>query len=230
MKSSLTLPQALMLLALRDDKGSLYSGYFPQALAGAALTELLLAESLVSQQQAKPKYVCAENVKLDSKFLNEILDYIREDGKPRSLKNLAERISQKSQFIKTLGSELCDLGAVAEEKSKILGIFPSTKWPTVNGRIEAGLIEEIRKALNPTLPIEDMDDKIGLLIVLAEAGGFLKYNLDKDFYKISKSRLKNMKNAEFINSKEFVKVIKDTEAAMMSIIIAAAVIPAVSAG
>lgn len=230
MKSSLTLPQALMLLALRDDKGSLHSGYFPQALAGASLTELLLGNALVSDGEKKPKFTINTDVKVEGKFLSSVADYIREDGKPRPLKSLASRLSQKTKLIDVLADELCKLGAVTEEKSKILGLIPQTRWPTLNGRIEAQLVEEIKTALNPNLALDDIDDKLGLIIVLAEAGGFLKPNLDKALHKASKDRLKEMKKAEFINSKEFVKVIQETEAAMIGIIVAAVVVPTVTAG
>ncbi len=230
MQSSLTLPQALMLLALRDDKGSLHAGYFPQALAGASLTELLLAEALESDGAAKAKFTCNSIAKVDGKFLSAIADYIQQDSKARPLKSWAERLSQKSKFINILAEELCELGAVTEEKSKLLGLIPQTRWPTQDGRIEAQLIEEINAALAPNQPLIDIDDKIGLLIVLAEAGGFLKPNLDKDLYKASKERLKEMKKAEFLNSKAFVKVIEETQAAIIGIIVAAAVVPAVTSG
>ncbi|ACT59573.1 GOLPH3/VPS74 family protein [Hirschia baltica] len=230
MKSSLTLSQALMLLALQDEKGTLYSGYFPQALAGVGLTELLLSGVLVSDSGKTPKYTCKPDAIVQGQFLSTIANYMQTDGKARPIKSWAERISQKSKFIKILAQELCEIGAVSEEKSKLFGLIPQTKWPTVNGRIEAGLIEEIKAALNPNLPISQIDDKIGLLIILSEAAGILRHNLDKDLYKSSKTRLKEMKKAEFMNSEAFVKVIKETEAAIISVIVAAAVIPAVTAG
>lgn len=230
MKSSLTLPQALMLLALRDDKGSMHSGYFPQALAGASLTELLLANVLRGDGNKKPKFLIDNDLKVDCKYLSAVTSYIRDDGKPRSLKSLAQRLSQKTKLVNVLAEELCELGAVSEEKSKVFGIFPQTRWPTLNGRIEAQLVEEIKTALNPNLALDDIDDKLGLIIVLAEAGGFLKPNLDNALHKASKERLKEMKKAEFINSKEFVKVIQETEAAMLAIILSTAVIPTVTTG
>lgn len=229
MVSSLTLPQALMLLALRDDKGSLHAGYFPQALAGASLTELLLVDALESNGEAKPKYTCESATNVEGKLLSAIAGYIMKDGRSRPLKSWAGRLSQKTKFIDILAEALCELGAVSESKSKFLGLIPQTKWPTLNGRIEAQLIEEIKNALNSNQSLEDVDDKVGLIIVLADAGGFLKPNLDKELYKASKERLKEMKKAEFLNSKEFVKVIEETQAAIIGIIVATAVVPAVTA-
>lgn len=229
MTVELNLPQALMLLALKNDRGTLREGFFPQGMAGAAITELILEGSL--QHETRPKSLIrpVSRNKAQGAFLTDVFTQIDRSGKQRSLKSWVERLSQQSALVRSLGAELADLGVVSEERGKILGLFTTRSWPQIDHRPEAELIRRIETALSPETPIDEIDERLGLLILIAEAANILKPNLSRPLYNSAKDRLKALRKAEFLTSKDVVAVIKETEAALVAIA-AGAMVAVIAAG
>ncbi|KCZ63708.1 hypothetical protein L53_04235 [Hyphomonas sp. L-53-1-40] len=59
MSDALTLPQFLLLLTLNDESGRPKAGFYTPAIAGAAVSELLLRGVLSTTNDKKPIIVAA---------------------------------------------------------------------------------------------------------------------------------------------------------------------------
>lgn len=123
----LTLPEALLLIALDDEKGTTRSDHdLGPGLAGGVLLELAL-RGLLGARDGK---LVAERERPDDPVLGEAHALIAsEQGQhgvkawlrrlPRDLKPLDERVAQG----------LAERGVLEEERGKLLGLIPRTRWP-----------------------------------------------------------------------------------------------------
>jgi hypothetical protein len=156
----------LLLLLLDDESGSLAASSQVQvALGGAVLAELALTESVVVGEKTgmwrTAKVVPAGTPPADP-VLAEAWAEVAE--KERSAQDLVSRLGKglKDRLL----ARLVESGIVREEKDRVLGLFPRTRWPAVSSTHEA----EVRRALEDTLLRgQDPDPRTGSLVALLSA-------------------------------------------------------------
>lgn len=83
MTPPLTLPQELLLLTLNDDTGRPKAGFYQPAIAGAAISELLLREEISLTEDKKPKIFPNSSAKPLGPFLDFVSAEISASGKER---------------------------------------------------------------------------------------------------------------------------------------------------
>ncbi len=138
------LAEDLLLLLTDDDTGRLVvSGYeMDIALAGAHLTELSLAGRVGTDD--KKRIVVLDASPTGDEILDRALAVLqeREGKKPSSvLSELGKGVRE------ALYERLTSIGILRAEHGRVLGIFPSTSWPTSSADHEAAL----RRALTAVL-------------------------------------------------------------------------------
>lgn len=212
-----------MLLALRDDKGTIHSSvHVSYALGGAMLAELLLRERVrVVEPKKNKKFVeIVSSKKTNDALLDECLQRIadaKRRGSPRTwvmrfggLKKLKERVAQ----------DLCRRGILREDEDKILILFTRKIYPEVDRRPERAILERMRRAI--FTDTKDVDPRTVVLVSLAKATGILPKVFDKKELKPRKERLKQLVAGEIIG-KAANEAVEAAQAAIIATTVAVSV-------
>lgn len=143
----LLLAEDLLLLLLDDDTGALRHTYLQPLLGGAVLAELALAEAVeVGEKQGfwhTAKVAAVPGHRPADPVLAAAYDTVGE--KPRSAQDLVGRVGKPLKD--DLTDRLVDRGIVRREERKVLGLFPSTRWPAEDMRYE----DDVRRRLADVL-------------------------------------------------------------------------------
>ncbi|MEO1659536.1 MAG: GPP34 family phosphoprotein [Pseudomonadota bacterium] len=182
----ITLPQALLLLSLNDKTGKTEDGYYQPALAGAALADLFLHKAV--ELQSDPDLVVPLRHSLElGAFLSMCDTAIGAAPKPQGLAYWIGQLGAQTDFIATIADELCHLGALSRESTKVFGLFTRTIWPEASPAMETALKAEMAQAM-----FEDtgaVHERICLTIALAHAVDLLPYNFDAELLETHAERI-----------------------------------------
>jgi Golgi phosphoprotein 3 GPP34 len=167
----LTLPDRLLLISI-DDRGRPRDpeSSLGRALAGAALTELLLAgrlhhDGLLVAGPASPT---------GDTFLDEVLAEIRREERPRTLKwwvsRLASRRRGRPPARDRLIDQLSDQGVLARGERRVLGLVPVATHrladPATGERVRAAIGEVLLGRREP-------DERTAALVALVQVSGLV---------------------------------------------------------
>jgi len=225
MKTQLTLPQAILLLSLKDDTGTATGSFYRQSLAGAALTELIMRGAIEATDDKRPKIVSVNPAPIGEAFLDTCLQKIADASSPKSMKDWLFKLANTPRIIELVATPLKDQGILSEEKSKILGLFPVTKWPEANPGPERNLKAEMAAAMFTPVDSTPVDERLTTLIAISKHAGLLRLNFDKADLRAHKARIEQIVKGDMIAGQA-------TEAAITAVkmtIIMAATMPAITA-
>lgn len=157
--TTLTLSEEVMLLSLDDDSGAAKDrANVGWAAGGGVLVELTLCGRVdigndrVSVRDADPTQV---------PYLDEQLARIAEHGRPWKVADCLRAVAKDAAGGAT--QELVDRGLLREEKKRVLGLFPTRRYPEVDGTGE----EEVRRRLDRVvLEGIDPDERTASLVAL----------------------------------------------------------------
>jgi len=141
----LSFAEELILLGLDDKKGiflpmSLMS--FESALAGAILMELALENKIDTDLE---HLILIDDEKTGDPIYDEVLKMIREHSKEENALYWVKEIRNRfSNLREVLTKRLIEKGLIREDKKKILGLFPQTRYPVVNNSEEVAIRQRIR--------------------------------------------------------------------------------------
>lgn len=140
--------EEVALIALHDEKGTIeYGGSLSTILAGAIISELLLAGCIgLSSDESKQLFIKEERV-LDDGLLDTCLVMIKYSNEPRSLQDWLTKFAWKEGMWEEITQKLCERGILSEEKAKVLFFFEKTIYPELNPRPEQQLVERLRRAI-----------------------------------------------------------------------------------
>jgi hypothetical protein len=138
------IAEDLLLLLTDDDTGKLVvtGSIVDIALGGALLVELSM--SARADVDARKRLVLSDGSPLGDELLDRALEVVqrREGKKPSAvISELAKKLRPE------LYARLAAGGLVREEHGKILGLFPTTAWPTASADHEAGVRRSVTSAL-----------------------------------------------------------------------------------
>ncbi len=146
----LLLAEELLLIALDDEKGSSRNSRLDLGLAGALLEDLGRVGALRSEgKQLQTVDAAAPEYPL----LARTHEVIVGSGKPRSAKAWLDRLPRRLKPItSTVATGLVQRGVLTEQRRKVLGVFPSPRFPEsdpeperrIRGRLTAVLAGERR--------------------------------------------------------------------------------------
>ena len=225
MSNALTLPQSLLLLTLKDESGRPKAGFYKPAIAGAGVSELLLRGLLSLTEDKKPKLVAAPGSDSQGPFLDFILAQISADQKPRDMQHWITKLGNHKALVPTLAEELCTLGALTKETSKVFGLFTLDSWPQASPKLETNLKAQIKKAITGS---GEVDDRLSVIIALAKSADVLRHNLDRDTLKSKKARIKAITDGDLLATAATEAAVKAAKAAITAAVVAAAIVPTVT--
>lgn len=197
-KPELPLHEEILMLALRDEKGTVESraGMYQYAIGGALLSELLLA-GCIDVEQTKKKLVNLVKVKrLHDPILDECVELVASAKRRRSAAGWVGRFAHIKRLRHRVAELLCRRGILQESADKVLLIFTRKIYPTIDAGPERRVIQRLRRAVFQDT--ETVDPRTGILVALANGVGLLTAHFDRKELKQRKQRLEQITNGDLI--------------------------------
>lgn len=215
------LAEDLLLLAYNDDSGKQDSiANLHYGLAGAILIELgELGKIQIDGDGKKGKLRIVDQGPTGNPVLDEWLGKLgKYDGrKPSSFIG-----SIYSGLDKALLQLLAERGVLRAEKGKILGVFPTTRWPAADSSHEHRLRQRLHDVLVTGV---EPDAHTAALIGLLSAIDAVAQVVDKPHRKAAKARAKEIAEGNWA-ADATQKALQD----MMNAVMVAVMVPAITAG
>ncbi len=212
----LNLAEELLLLALKDEKGSFAMGknIFQIAAAGALLMELLIEERI----SVFEKKVVVNNPSIHSDpFLNEALLILQSAKKPRKVKDWVQILNSKMKgLIQNLLDSLVAKGILKHEEGKILWVFPDHRFPTDDAGPEQGIRQDIYDVV---LAGSSPDPRTATLISLILSCDLTNEIFEKPDRSAAKKRMKKIAK-EFKDASPVHHAIAEAQAAVAVTVVA----------
>ncbi len=215
MQNALFLHEEILLLALRDEEGTIASGgtMYQYAIGAAILAELLLSKRIEVEQSGKRKLVNLINQSpLGEPLIDECLEKVISAKRRAVLQTWVSRFAGVKNLKHRVARQLCRRGILRADEDKVLLIFTRKIYPEVNPGPERELIERLRYAI--FTDAGDIDPRTVVLLSLANSTGLLKVVFDKKKLKSRKARIKQIVNGE-ITGKAATEAIQAMQAAFM---------------
>ena len=186
----LTLPEQLMLIALKDEKGTVLftaSGILHFSIIGAIMMELYFAKKIDYENK---KIIVTDNTPTGNAFFDNVLQIISDSGNTKDIKYWLLKINSKIKNVKerTIG-HLVFSKVLKEENHKIFGLFSKKTYPTINPEPEIKLRECIK---NFVLNKEAPDERNIVLLSLSQISNLLEDIFNKDDIKTAKERISEL--------------------------------------
>jgi hypothetical protein len=222
MQNTLFLHEEILLLALRDEEGTIASGTMYQYAIGAAvLAELLLSKRIEVDQSSKKKLVnLVSTSPLGEPLIDECLEKVGNAKRRAVLQTWVSRFASVKNLKHRVAQQLCKRGILRTDEDKILLLFTRKIYPEVNPGPERELIRRLEHAI--FTDTRDIDPRAVVLLSLANSTGLLKIVFDKKKLKGRKARIKQIVNGE-ITGKAATEAIQAMQAAIMVAVIMPAV-------
>jgi len=220
-RDRLPLHEETLLLALRDDKGTIAPGtMYQQALAGALLAELMLQHRIdIDESGRKPLARVINPKPVGAPLLDECLEKVAA-SKPKRLDHWVSKFSGINRLKHRVAERLCDRGILHEEEGTILLLFTRRTYPETDPRPEQEIVERLRRTIFGDG--RDVDPRTVVLLSLADAAGILRVVFDKKELKARKARIEQVVNGEVMG-----KAAKEAIQAVQAAIMVAAIMPAI---
>ncbi|MHC4230496.1 MAG: GOLPH3/VPS74 family protein [Planctomycetota bacterium] len=222
MQNTLFLHEEILLLALRDEEGTITSGTMYQYAIGAALlAELLLSKRIEVEQSGKRKLVnLVSSIPLGNPLIDQCLEKLSSAKRRAVLQTWVSRFAGVKSLKHRVARELCRRGILRADEDKILLIFTRKIYPEVNPEPERKLIERIRRAI--FTDTAELDPRTVVLVSLAKSASLLKIVFDKKKLKGRKARIEQIVNGEITG-----KAAQEAIQAMQAAVMVACIMPAV---
>jgi Golgi phosphoprotein 3 (GPP34) len=167
----LTLPERLLLISI-DDQGKPHDpkSSLGHALAGAALTELLLAGQLRNDDRV----VATTAGPTSEALLDEVVAEIRGEQRPRTIKWWVQRLASRHRGRKPVRGRLIDQlterGLLAGGERRVLGLIPVATHRVA----DPAAAERARAAISEVLlGHQEPDERAAALIALVQVSGLV---------------------------------------------------------
>lgn len=215
----LYLYEEIMLLALRDEQGTIATGFVEHAVAGAILAELLL-DGRVSVDETKKQLVNLINSQAcGDPVIDECLAKMAAAKRRASLSAWVQRLASIKNLKHKVAQQLCKRRILRADEDKVLFLFKRRIYPEVNPKPEKKIIETMRKAIFSDR--REIDARTVVLISLAKGSDLLRHTFGRKELKPRKDRIERITNGDLTG-----KATMDVIAACQTALIVAAVMPA----
>lgn len=213
-----------MLLALRNDKGTIAGGaMYQHAAGGAILAELVLASRVGTVTEGRSTYAAVQDsTPLGDSVLDECLRKMADARRRRTLKTWVQQFSGIRQLKHRVASGLADKGVLRESEATMLLIFTRRIYPERDPAYEKRIVERVSAAIFSDTA--SVDPRTTVLIAIAHHSGLLKANLDRKRLKTRKARIEAIIKGDAIG-----KATKEAIQAAHAAVMVGAVMPAIIA-
>lgn len=223
LSNHLHIYEEILLLALRDKKGTMLFGVnYHQALAGALLAELLLLKKIEIESSGKRKFVKLVNRKhTRDQLLDECTEKVASSKRRASPQTWVQRFANISRLKHKAAQSLCRKHILKIEEDKVLLLFKRKIYPELDPKPEKILMDSISNAIFGIG--KEVDPETIILISICNSTGILKQLFDKSKLREKKKRIKDITSGSLIG-----QATKEAVEAMQAAIMVATIIPAVT--
>jgi Golgi phosphoprotein 3 len=196
--NGLFLHEEILLLALKDEEGTITPGTMYQyALGGAVLAELLLRRRIGLMEHGKTKLVETTDPKpVGNCLIDECLSRITTAKRRASLGTWVSRVAQSKDLTHRIARQLCRRGILRADEEKILLIFTRKIYPEVDPKPERQLISRLYQAIFTDTP--HVDPGTIVLVSLANSAGILDVLFDRKALRQRKERIQQLVHGEIV--------------------------------
>ena len=216
----LYLYEEIMLLALRDEKGTILTDFIEYSVAGAVIAELLLQQRIsVSDDKHKTVNVINKR-KIGDPIIDECLSLLIDNTKSIKLANIVSEFASIKKLRDKVASQLCQRGIVKEDEQKILLIFTRKTYPEINPKPEQDIIKRMESAMFQHN--HQVAPRTLVLIALADSASLLAKNFNRDRLKTNEAHIKRLVKGDIAGA-----VNKEVIAACEAVVLVTVIMPAI---
>lgn len=238
---SLYLQEEILLLALRDEAGTVAADHtYHFALGGAILSELLLGNRIAIDEGRSRDHTAgfgawlrqafteknlvdlADNRPLGDPLLDECLGRIATAKRRASMKTWITRFAHVGKLQHRIAEGLCRRGVIRADTGTILLIFKRRIYPELDPRPERAVIERLRKAI--FTDTREIDPRTVVLISLADSAGVLRIPFGRRELRARRKRIEQITSGELMG-----KATKQAIQAAQAAVATAACVPVIVA-
>lgn len=219
---NLFLYEEIMLLALKDEEGTIASGtMYNYAVGGAIIAELLINQRIAVDQKRRNKRLSVINAEpLNDAMIDEWLVKMNASKRQKPIQDWVSRIANTRNLKHQVAVKLCQRGILRMEEEKILALFTRRIYPEINPIPETRIIDRLKNAVFSDA--DDIDARTVVLTSLAHSAGILRIIFGKKELKHRKKRIEQIINGEITG-----KATKDAIEAMQAAVMVACIYPAI---
>ena len=219
---NLFLYEEVMLLALRDEEGTIASGtMYNYAIGGAILAELLLNKRISIAQSKRRKLISIiDSEPFNDPLIDESLYKIANSKRRASIETWVSRIANTRNLKHRAAQQLCNRGILRADEDTVLLIFARKIYPEINPEPEKKIIERLRSAI--FTDTDCADPRTIILISIANSTNILRAIFEKKKLKERKKRIEQIVNGEVTG-----KATKEAIAAMQAAVMMGCIMPAI---
>jgi golgi phosphoprotein 3 len=217
----LRIYEAVLLLAVHDEKGTFHSSMHTHALAGAVITELVLEGRLatVAGRRKREFLEVQDPAPTGDPVMDGALDRIRQASRRATVATWVGRLAVERGFRHRAAGQVVARGLLERVEGRVLGLFRRVRYPTVDADPEARLVEGLRRVLDGA---DTSDPRLPAVLALADAGGILRHVFDRGYLRARRDRLKAIRSLEGMAIPEATRAaVAATQAAVVASITAA---------
>jgi len=183
----LRLHQEVVLLALKDEKGTPAASMYRFALAGAVLTELFMEDrvGLEERKRGKPLVMLQSGTQIGDPVLDDALLQIQNARRRANTVTWVQRWA-KGQLLHETARRLARQGVLRVEEKRVLLLFNRTVYPEMDPGPERRLIERMRAAI---FGDAEVDARTAAIVALSHAAGLLNPVFGRKELKARKKRI-----------------------------------------
>lgn len=187
-QKALFLHEELLLLALRNDEGTLEApGMCEYAIAGSLLAELLLRKRIAVEEGNKRTVSLISSEPLADALLDECLGRLGHVKRRASLQTWVPRFARLKHLKHRVAQQLCLRGILRGDEDKVLLVFTRKVYPEVDPRPERELVARLREAI--FTDARGVQPRTAVLISLAHNAELLNGVFAKRDLKARKARI-----------------------------------------
>jgi hypothetical protein len=222
-KERLHLHEEVLLLALRNDKGTVAGGVMYQQAAGGALLAELILENRVSLVTAgRSTYAVVQDPSPTGEpLLDECLRRMATATRRATLPAWIGRFAGLKRLRHRAASGLREKGILREEEGTVLLLFTRRLYPELDPAYE----REILRRLDAAIAADSVvDARTSILLALAHHSGLLKANFDRGRLKERRARIEKVIAGEAVG-----KATKQAIDAVTAAILVTTMVPIIAA-
>ncbi|MFW5717879.1 MAG: GOLPH3/VPS74 family protein [Spirochaetota bacterium] len=191
MNTQLTIFEELLLLALRDEKGTVRTGSWPDlAIGGGILSELALEGCIdLEKRRRSDRVVLRGSPAPGHPLLARAVARISEAKRPASARTWVMRFAKMKGLRAEAAQRLVERGILGEEEHRILLVFTRTRYPERDGTAEAAIVGRVRDAV---LGDETVDVRTAALVGVAHATSLLNPIFERRQLRARKKRIQSI--------------------------------------
>lgn len=182
-RHDLTLPEEALLLALRDEEGTLFSHQAGQvALAAAVFAELALGGRLGIVQDSGSGRTEDSTVEVTSAdpighgplaaLFAGVVEQVTAFPKPMPALHWVGLLASRGDLLPTVAEQLCERGILRADVRRVALLFREKTWPELDPEPERELLARLRTAIFEEEA--EVDPRTAALVALADKAGILQ--------------------------------------------------------